>query len=270
MAKKTPEYYESVGQEFCRLVEIINRLRDPDGCPWDKVQTHKSIRNCVLEEAYELVEGIDADSVSMMREECGDVLLQSVFNAVIAEDEGEFSVVEMLRELNDKLVFRHTHIFAGDKAYSAEEALKVWEKNKTLEKHHNGVLDKLDSIPKTFDPLLRADKVQKYAKKIGYDFDSVDNALAKVDEELIEYKQASTIDQKEDEGGDVLFAMVNVLRMDGLSSEVALNRATQKFEKRFRKMVELIRADGKDETQMTVAEQEEYYQKAKHILNGNI
>ncbi len=269
MAKKSTEYYEQVGKEFCRLVEIINRLRDPDGCPWDKVQTHQSIRNCILEEAYELVEGIDADSIPMMREECGDVLLQSVFNAVIAEDNEEFTVVDMLKELNEKLIFRHTHIFAGDRAYSPEEALKVWEKNKTKEKHHNGVLDKLDSIPKTFDPLLRADKTQKYAKKIGFDFETTDDALAKVDEELIEYKQATTLDQKEDEAGDLLFAVVNVLRMDGISSEVALNRATGKFEKRFRKMVELIRRDGKDETQLSLAEQEEYYQLAKRILNEN-
>ncbi len=269
MAKKSTEYYQEVGKEFCRLVEIINRLRDPDGCPWDKVQTHKSIRNCVLEEAYELVEGIDAESIPMMREECGDVLLQSVFNAVIAEDEGEFSVTDMLRELNEKLIFRHTHIFAGDKAYSAEEALKVWEKNKTKEKHHNGVLDKLDSVPKTFDPLLKADKVQKYAKKIGFEFDSVDDALDKLKEEIEEYKNATTLEQKEDEGGDVLFSVVNVLRMDGISSEVALNASTRKFETRFRKMVDLIRRDGKDETALTVLEQEEYYQRAKRILNEN-
>ncbi len=269
MSKKSQEYYEKVGSEFCKLVEIINRLREPDGCPWDKVQTHKSIRNCVLEEAYELVEGIDAGSIPMMREECGDVLLQAVFNGVIAEDNDEFSVYDMLKELNDKLVFRHTHIFAGDKAYSPEEALKVWEKNKTKEKHHNGILDKLDSVPKTFDPLLKADKVQKYAKKIGFDFDNVEDAMKKVEEELLEYKNATTIEEKEDEGGDLLFAIVNVLRMQGISSEVALNCSTKKFEDRFRLMVDLIRRDGKDETDLTLLEQEEYYQKAKSILNEN-
>ncbi len=269
MSKKPQEYYEKIGTEFCRLVEIINRLRDPDGCPWDKVQTHQSIRNCVLEEAYELVEGIDCNSIPMMREECGDVLLQAIFNGVIAEDNEEFSIYDMLKELNDKLVFRHTHIFAGDKAYSAEEALKVWEKNKTKEKNHKGIIDKLDSIPKTFDPLLKADKVQKYAKKIGFDFDNIDDAISKVEEELKEYKQAATLDQKEDEGGDLLFAIVNTLRMQGISSEVALNRSAKKFENRFRLMVELIRQDGKDECALSLLEQEEYYQKAKLILDEN-
>ncbi len=247
---------------FDDLIEIIECLRAPDGCPWDREQTPASIKINILEEAYELTEAIDLADDEKMCEECGDVLLQGVFCAVMRAEEGGFSVGDVINGLCKKLVGRHTHIFGKDKATNGEEALAFWEKAKAKEKHYTSIEDKLDSIPKTFTALQRANKVQKTAKKTGFEFASVEDAEKKIQEELDEFNAAQGAD-KEKEGGDLLFSVVNVLRMNGIDPEVALTGTTDKFLRRFRFMLAEAKKMGKNLEDMSVEEQEELYQKAK-------
>ncbi len=262
----TQEYLDAVSEKFQELVKIIYRLRQPDGCPWDNVQTHESIRTNVIEESYELVEAIEMKDVDKMTEECGDVLLQSVFNSVIAEDNGEFSLLDVLTKLNEKLYFRHTHIFGNDKAYSPEEALKYWEQNKAKEKGQKSLKDKLEGIATTFPSTMKAEKVQKYVRKIGFDFTSREDAIDKIKEEIKEYESA-TEEERELEGGDILFSVINLLRSDNIYSEVALNRSTKKFSDRVILMEKLATDDNKNIADLPLIEQEKYYQKAKSLLN---
>lgn len=262
----TDEYLEQVEKEFGELIKIIYRLRQPDGCPWDRAQTHESIRTNAIEEAYELVEAIDKRDSEKMKEECGDVLLQAVFNGIIAEDADEYTLLDVLKGLNGKLLFRHTHIFGQDKAYSAEDALKFWENNKAKEKGQKSLSDKLDGIATTFPSTMKAEKVQKYAAKVGFDFTNREEASSKVREELEEYLSA-TDEEREMEGGDLMFSVINLLRLDGIFSEVALNLSTAKFTDRVKYMERLANEDGKVLKELSLAEQEEYYQIAKKLLN---
>ena len=247
---------------FSDLVEIIECLRAPDGCPWDREQTPASIKTNIIEEAYELTEAIDLNDDEKMCEECGDVLLQGVFCAVMRAEKGGFTVDDVINGLCKKLVGRHTHIFGKDKAANGEEALAFWEKAKAKEKHYTSIEDKLNSIPKTFTALQRANKVQKTAKKTGFEFASVEDAEQKILEELKEFDQASGI-EKEKEGGDLLFSVVNVLRMNKIDPEVALTGTTDKFLRRFYFMIEEAKRQGKNIEDMPVDEQEKLYQEAK-------
>lgn len=264
------KYYEEVKEEFAKLVSVIYRLRQPDGCPWDRAQTHKTIRGNALEEAYEMVEAIDLDDRDKMKEEFGDVLLQSVLNAVISEEAGEFTVAEMIKNLTDKLVFRHTHIFGKDKARDSADALMFWEKAKSLEKGQKNVCDKLDSVPATFTATMRAAKVQKIAKKsLGFDFPNFDSAAEKVGEELSELSEAITAgnaDEIENEAGDLLFAAVNATRLAGVDPEVALLKSSAKFEARIREMQRIADSENIDLATVSLEEKETVYQKAKENL----
>ena len=243
------------------LAEIIRRLRDPDGCPWDKVQTPESIRTNIVEEAYELVEAIDTGKREKIEEECGDVMLQGVFCSIMTEERG-LTNNDVLTALCQKLIGRHTHIFGKDRASNAEEALGFWEKAKAKEKGQRSVEDKLDSVPKTFTALQRANKVQKIVKKTGFDFPDEEEAIAKIYEEVAEFKAADKED-KEKEGGDMLFSVVNVLRLYGIDPEVALHGTTTRFEKRFRYVLEKARERGERIEEMTLEEMESLYQESK-------
>ena len=247
---------------FADLIEIIECLRAPDGCPWDREQTPMSIRTNIIEEAYELTEAIELGDDEKMCEECGDVLLQGVFCAVMRAEAGGFSVDDMINGLCKKLVGRHTHIFGKDKAKNGEEALAFWEKAKAKEKHYVSIEDKLASVPKTFTALQRANKVQKTVKKTGLEFPSVEEAEKKIEEELAEFRAAKGAD-KEKEGGDLLFSVVNVLRMNGIDPEVALTGTTDKFLRRFNYMMAAAKAQGKNIEEMPVEEQEKLYEEAK-------
>ncbi len=247
---------------FDDLIEIIQCLRAPDGCPWDREQTPESIKTNILEEAYELTEAIDLGDDEKMCEECGDVVLQGIFCAVMRAEKGGFTVADVINGLCKKLVGRHTHIFGKDKAQNGEEALAFWEKAKAKEKHYSTIEDKLDSIPKTFTALQRANKVQKTAKKTGFEFANVQDAEQKILEELKEFDQAEGA-EKEKEGGDLLFSVVNVLRMSKIDPEVALTGTTDKFLRRFRFMLEEARKLGKDLEEMPIEEQEALYQESK-------
>lgn len=244
------------------LLEILKRLRDPDGCPWDRAQTPESIRTNILEEAYELVEAIDIGDDDKIREECGDVLLQSAFCSGMTEESGRISHVDVITALCKKIIGRHTHIFGKDKATDADSALYFWEKAKATEKGQKSVCDKLDVVPKTFSALQRANKVQKIIKKTGFDFPTTEEALQKVYEEVREFCEAEG-EEKEKEGGDVLFSVVNLLRMYKIDPEVALSGTTERFERRFRYVVEKAEECGRKIEELTLDEMETLYCEAK-------
>ncbi|MDD4316190.1 MAG: nucleoside triphosphate pyrophosphohydrolase [Clostridia bacterium] len=256
-------FMERAVYSFGDLVEIIKRLRDKDGCPWDKKQTNMSIRSNAVEEAYELAEAVELDDSDKMLEESGDVLLQGLFNAVIAEDDGRFTTAEMLSALCKKLVFRHTHIFGSDKAGNSEEALKFWEQAKAVEKGQTALRDKIAAVPRTFGSVMRAEKVQKLIKKTGFDFPSADEAYAKVFEEIQELREAESHAHIESEGGDLLFSVVNLLRMLDIDSELALNGTTNRFIKRFLYVERRAQFVGKKLEDCTLDEMEKWYQEAK-------
>lgn len=258
------DLYNKDRYTFGDLIEIIYRLRDPDGCPWDRAQTNKSIRNNIIEEAYELVEAVDLDDTAKMREESGDVVLQGVFTAVIADSDRRFSVNDVISELCRKLVGRHTHIFGPDKATDAESALYFWEKAKYKEKKYESLEDKLDSVPATFDAVMKANKVQKIIKKTGFDFPDIDGAIDKLYEEIEEFVKADE-SHKESEAGDIMFAAINVLRMAHIDPEVALNATTDRFRRRFSYVIKQAEKLGKKVEELSLDEMEKYYQESKKL-----
>lgn len=227
---------------FEDLVKILFRLRAADGCDWDKVQTHQSIRQCCIEEAYELVEAIDLNDTDKMLEETGDVLLQAVFHASLAEDAGEFSTADMVTAICQKMLFRHPHVFGNVHADSVEEALAAWDAAKAQEKKQVTATQKMQQVA-PMPALMKAKKIQKIAAKVGYDFDSVEQASGKIDEELHELLAAQGED-KVLEGGDLLFACVNVLRLLDIEPELALMASTRKFADRFAKVEQYLLSQG--------------------------
>lgn len=249
---------------FADLAEIMDKLRAPDGCEWDKEQTHESIRVNLIEEAYELAEAIDLKDDAKMREEAGDVLLQSVFHAAIAKDRGAFNYTDMLTELCTKLLTRHTHIFGDNHADNAEQALGFWEKAKQEEKKYSTYSDKIDGIAKNLPQLIYAYKLQKAAKKSGFDWEDISGCYDKLDEEIEELKNAEG-DNIEKEAGDVLFATVNVLRFLNVEPERALELANRKFTLRFKHMETELLKEGKKLNESTLEEMEEKWQESKRF-----
>ncbi len=248
---------------FEDLMKIVFRLRAPDGCSWDRVQTHKTIRDCCIEEAYELVEAIDLDDVDKMLEESGDVLLQAVFHASLSEDAGEFSTYDMLSGVTGKMLFRHPHVFGNVKADDPEAALAAWEAAKAVEKHQQTYTQRMQMVS-PMPALMRAKKIQKIARKANFDWADPQGAYDKVNEELAELKAASSPEEQAEEGGDLLFAAVNVLRMLGVEPELALLAATRKFADRFAKVEAKVLSMGKQMTDMTLDELDAIWNEIKH------
>ena len=217
------------------LREIMALLRAPDGCPWDKVQTHQSIRRNMLEEAYEVAEAIDEDDPVHMQEELGDVLLQVVFHARMAEEAGRFNFDDVVDGIAKKLVFRHPHVFGSQSAEGTEGALNTWEAQKQVEKGQKTATDTLDAVARSLPALMRAEKIQNKASKAGFEWPDMEPALDKVAEEAEELRRAAHGDgDPAEELGDVLFAAVKAGRFLGLDSELALHAACEKFINRFR------------------------------------
>ncbi len=252
------------------LKEIIVRLRAPDGCPWDRVQTNESIKMSAVEEAYELVDAIDTGDDEKILEETGDILLQAVFHAVLKEEVGAFNLTDVLSGICNKLITRHTHVFGKDSAENESGALSVWEKNKMEEKHQVTYADAVNDVPKCFPAAMRAQKVGKRAAKAGMDFASVQAAKERLQEEIDEFLQAyATGDNMETEKelGDVLFAAVNVGRKAGCDCEKALKESVDRFARRFTKAEGLAIADGKNVTALSEEEWDFYYVQAKAKLD---
>ncbi|MEO7318842.1 MAG: nucleoside triphosphate pyrophosphohydrolase [Chthoniobacteraceae bacterium] len=240
-----------------QLVAIVAMLRAPGGCPWDREQTHASLRGGLLEEAYEVVEAIDNSDDENLREELGDLLLQSVFHAQIAVEEGRFNFDDVARSISEKLVRRHPHVFGEDRCVDSDAVLKRWDEIKRAEKGDSIAKSVLDGIPGSLSALMRAQKLQKKAARVGFDWDAAAPVIAKVREELAEVEAAivsQNADALEDEIGDVLFSVVNLARKLKIDAEVALHRATNKFVARFHAVEALAGERSLALEKMTLAE----------------
>lgn len=248
------------------LKEILLRLRAPDGCPWDRVQTSESIKMAAIEEAYELVDAIDQSDDEKILEETGDLLLQVMFHAVLKEETGAFNLSDVISGICEKLIFRHSHVFGTDGALDENSALSVWEKNKMTEKHQETFADAVNDVPKCFPALMRAQKVGKRAGKAGLDFANTEAAAERLKEELQEFFNAQTPEEKEKELGDLLFAAVNVGRKAGCDCEKALKESVERFAARFTLAEQKARADGKNVTELSERKWDEYYLQAKAEL----
>ena len=248
------------------LREIVVKLRAPDGCPWDKVQTPETIKMNVVEEAYELVDAVDSGDDDKVLEETGDILLQAAFYAVMKEEVGAFSLTDALTGICQKLISRHTHIFGTDKADGAESALSVWEKNKRKEKHHETFADSVNDVPKCFPAAMRAQKIGKRAAKSGMDFADVAEAVLRLKEEIAEFERAYAVGDKaesERELGDVLFSAVNAGRLAGADCEKALKESAERFARRFTEAERIALQRTDDVTKLSAEEWEECYLAAK-------
>ncbi len=226
--------------ELEKLVDIIAVLRSESGCPWDREQTHKTLRPNMLEEAYEAVDAIDDNDIPNLREELGDVLLQVVLHAQIAKDNGEFDIEDVAKELSTKLIHRHPHVFGHEKIDSPEEVLENWDKLKKEEKTYRKSI--LDGISRAQSALMSAQKISKKAVKVGFEWKSAEDLKECICSEYREFEEAvqsGNADLMEDEMGDILFATVNLARWYKIDAEQALLRANKKFIKRFKKMEEI-------------------------------
>lgn len=231
------------------LLAIMRDLRSPEGCPWDKEQTHESIRQNFLEETHEAIEAIDNGDVDGLREELGDVLMQVVFHAIMEEEQHRFSFDDVVDELCKKLIVRHPHVFGDVKAENEAEALKSWDAMKRATKKTNAQSDLLKNVPKTLPSLMRAEKVQDRARRVGFDYDGVEDALQTLDGEIAELRAEITAGNaaaQEDELGDVLFSVVNVARFLKIEPEFALGKSVEKFVRRFSALDALAAARGID------------------------
>jgi len=247
-------------EEFGRLVEVVARLRRE--CPWDRKQTHESIRPYLIEEAYEVAEAIGSGDDGELKEELGDLLLQVVFHARMAEERGAFSVGDVVKGLVEKLVRRHPHVFGEVEVEDAEEVLERWEEIKKKE----GRESLLDGVPRSLPALLRARRVQEKASKVGFDWERAEGALGKLGEELGELEDAMRSGDRvraEEELGDLLFSVVNLSRFLGLDPEWALHKAIDKFVARFKKVEEELAERGRDPREATLEEMDRIWDETK-------
>ena len=246
------------------LEKIVTILRAPGGCPWDAEQTHQSIRRNMIEEACEAAEAIDEGSPEHLKEELGDVLLQVFLHAEMEKEAGGFTVHDVADGICKKLIFRHPHVFGDVQVSGSDEVLVNWEALKREEKHQESYTDTLTSVAKSLPALWRAEKVQKKAKKAGFDWDDAQGAVDKLSEELAELKEAIAQDSNvEEELGDLLFAAVNVSRFVHADPEEVLNAATEKFISRFAKVEALATAQGRDMKDMSLDELDKLWEQAK-------
>ncbi len=248
-------------REFATLVDIIARLRAPGGCPWDRKQTHASLRENLLSESYEALEALDEGEPQRLCEELGDLLLQVVLHARIAADNGEFELGDVIRGINAKLIHRHPHIFGSTKVKDAEEVAVNWEALKEEEREADSSL--LDSVPQQMPALGYAQEIQRRVARVGFDWENIEGVIDKLAEEVGELKQADSQEEKAAEFGDLLFTLVNVARRMGVDSEAALREANRRFRRRFTYMEALCRQRGLKLGELSFDRQNALWEEAK-------
>jgi tetrapyrrole methylase family protein/MazG family protein len=250
---------------------ITMRLRrEPDGCPWDRKQTHQSLKRYVVEETYEVIEALDENDMEKLAEELGDLLLQVYLHAEIARQANEFSIGDVYEHVNAKLIRRHPHVFGNVSVSGAEQVIRNWEEIKRQERASAGQdvnqESVLDRVPPGLPALTIAQEYQKRVAKIGFEFEQMEDVYKKLEEELTEFRQATSLDEQREEIGDVLFMVVNLARMHRLDAEEALRLADRKFRQRFQAVEQLARQIGKPYTDYSAQEWDELWQKAKASL----
>lgn len=259
-------------REFSEFVDTIARLRSPEGCPWDRAQTHTSIAHNMIEEAYEAVDAIETGDARHVREELGDVLLQVVLQAQIASDAGEFDIDDVCRDVNEKMVRRHPHVFSDADASTADDVAAIWDAVKLDEKQaadaratDGGAACEglLDGVPTSFPALMQAQKISRKAASVGFEWADEQGVWDKVHEEMAEFKAAATPEEIELEFGDVLFALVNVARWRDVDAESALRASCAKFRRRWSHIEQAAWAQGRDVSSMAAEELETLWQQAK-------
>ena len=254
-------------EEINNLLQTFKRLRDPSqGCPWDKEQDFKSIASCSIEEAYEVADAIEREDFNDLKEELGDLFFQIIFHSGMAEEKKLFNFEEVVKELNDKLIRRHPHVFDKKQEMSASESLEIWEKEKKKEREKKNLISLMDDIPKNLPSLTRAKKIQKRAKSVGFDWQNESDVIKKIDEEIDELKRAKVSQKKEDiseEIGDLFFTLVNLSRHYNLEPEDIIRKANLKFEKRFRKMEDEANKTKVNLEDLEINELETLWQKIK-------
>lgn len=252
------------------LVQVIRILRGENGCPWDRVQTHASIRQDMLEEAYEAADAIDKGDMENLCEELGDVLMQVVFHAEIEAEKGGFTIEDVIRGICEKMVYRHPHVFGNGEvqADTAEQVLVNWEELKKKEKHTETQTEVMKNVPDALPALIRARKVQKKAADVGFDFPDALGAIQKVYEEIQELEESVKLENgtEEDEFGDILFALVNISRFLKINPEFALTKAIKKFINRFEYIEKSALLQGKNLSGMTLEEMDLLWDEAKTKL----
>jgi len=263
---------QSPGVLFERLLEIMSRLRQPGGCPWDREQTPTSLKPFLIEEAYEVLEAIESGEVPALKEELGDLLFQVVFHAQIAAERGDFGIADVLDRLADKMTSRHPHVFGETTVTTPRDALAQWEAIKQREAHESGTMRSvIDGVPRALPSLIRAQRITSKAARVNFDWPDARAAWVKVEEECREAAAALAAgDQKrtEEELGDVLFSVVNVARLASIDAEEALQGAIEKFRRRFTEMEGSLRAKGKSVGSVSQEELEQSWEAVKAQERG--
>ncbi|MBL7124762.1 MAG: nucleoside triphosphate pyrophosphohydrolase [Dehalococcoidales bacterium] len=247
--------------QFAALVDIIARLRAPDGCPWDRKQTHASLRENLLEECYEVLEALDEGDSGKLRDELGDLLMQVILHTQIATEAGEFELGDVVKGINTKLIHRHPHIFGSQKVKDADEVALNWEVLKREEREPDTSI--LESVPKQMPALGYSQAIQRRVAKVGFDWEDVDGVIDKLAEEVGEFKRAETKEQKAGEFGDLLFTLANIARRLGVDLEAALRQANRRFYRRFSYMEEVCRKRGVNLGELSFDEQNALWEEAK-------
>jgi tetrapyrrole methylase family protein/MazG family protein len=254
---------------FNDLLEIMAKLRGEGGCPWDREQTHKSLRIYMIEETYEVLEALDAGDKDKFCNELGDLLLQIVFHAQIAKENGDFDIGDVTTEVCRKLISRHPHIFGDVRADTADKVIENWEAIKKKEKKLKSQTGVLKDVPSNLPALMRSYKVQQKAAQVGFDWDNIEDAFSKVDEEIRELRdvyKSNNVERITDELGDAFFALVNVSRFLKIQPELALNGTIGKFIRRFEYIEQQSTKAGKKLEDMSLAEMDELWNEAKQKL----
>jgi len=257
---------DPTARSFLSFVELIAHLRSPEGCPWDRKQTHLSLRTNLLEETYEVLEAIDGGHPDSLAEELGDLLLQIVLHAQLANEAGNFNIYDVIMSIHNKLVFRHPHVFSDWDVKDASTVIKNWEVLKSQEreqKEQNARKGMLDSVPKQLPALSLAQKYQERAARVGFDWPDIAPVIEKIEEEIGELKEAPDAASRERELGDVLFAMVNLIRWYGLDAENVLRQMNQRFLNRFSFIEEKVFLQGRRMSDLTLEEMDESWEQAK-------